>query len=156
MTTRLGIAVRHLGASQLNFEIISQANDLVGSRMDVDVVGFFEEPRQACFHPAFATMQMMEGWGYEAPIVATTFTTAEKLLRFPACPRRMFYVHDLEWLRGGQRSYEHLRSVYASGQLLLIARSDDHRRLLEQLWNRPVAAVMPSFDIEQLLSLTDG
>ncbi len=156
MTIRLGVAVKHLGPSQLAFQLINQGNDFVGSGATGDFVAFFEEPKRPCFHLGFSSMQIMEGWGYDAPIVATTFNTAEKLLRFPACPRKLFYVNDLEWLRRPQRNFYQLQAVYGSPQLTLIARSHDHKQVLEQLWNRPVAAVMDSFDIPQLLGLLDG
>ena len=151
MTSKLGVCVKNLGPSQLAYQVISQGNEFVGS-VGGDFVAFFDEPHRPCIQPSFASMQVMEGWGYEAPIVATTFNTAEKLLRFPACTKRLFYVNDLEWLRSS-RGYEHLRAVYGSPRLTLIARSADHKQVLEQLWNRPVAAVMDRFEIPALLQL---
>jgi hypothetical protein len=146
---KLGIAVWDLGPSQLSYLLITSANRLLASRSDLDVMVFYEALQRPPTPPNFSVLQICEGWCYNGPVVATTFNTAEKLLRFPSCPRRFFYVWNLEWLRWKTRSYARLRQVYGSPDITLLARCEEHADILSKLWNRPVQSV-GEFDVARL------
>lgn len=152
---RIGFAVPDLGPSQLAFNLINNANIAVGTNHLTDVIAFYEHHRQPCIAMCFGAMQIMEAWGYEAPIVATSFNTAAKALRFPTASKKFFYVWDLEWLRGGPNSFEELCLVYRNMGLELVARSVEHKLAIESAWNRPVAAVIEDCDVEAFLRLAN-
>lgn len=147
---KLGIAVNTLGPSQLNYLLVKQANALLAGRTDLDIVAFYEGLARPSQVPHFASMQMAEGWCFDGPVVATTLSTAEKLLRFPATPRRLFYCWDLEWVRVPRRQYAPLRHVYGNPELTLIARTQEHARIIRQCWNRE-AQVVEEFDLPRLI-----
>lgn len=152
---KFGVLVNDLGPGQLATRLLTQANALVASRADLDVLVLYEALRRPCVDPAFATMQVAEGYAFDGPMVATTASTAEKLARFPAVPRKLFYAWDLEWLRphlARGRSFADWRRVYGNPDLVLVARCDDHARVLANAWNREVA-VVEHFDLEHLLAL---
>jgi hypothetical protein len=153
---KLGIAVRDLGASQLNFYIVNQVNALVAKNADKDAILFFEEHRRPCLPMNFAVMQMTECFGFNAPVVATTVASAEKLLRLPGPTKRIFYVWDLEWLRFQHKNFRALQAVYGHPSLLLIARSGDHKQAIEQAWNRPVDAVIENFNLDAIMEVVNG
>ena len=152
---KIGFAVSNLGAGHMNYSLIRQINLLMANRVDTDIILFYETLALPCLPPACARMQIHEGYGFDGPIVATSLTTAEKLIRFPSPPRKIFYVWDLEWLRMPQKSYEQLRSIYSNPDLEVVARGNDHRDLIQDVWNRPVTAVIEDFNLtefEKLLS----
>jgi len=149
---KLGIAVNDLGASQLNFLLIQRANELVGSRRDLDIILFYENIVRPCLPMNFAVMQIAECWGFDGPVVATTFNTAEKLLRFPSSPRKLFYVWDLEWTRMRQKLFRSLLSVYGNPDLTLLARCQDHADAIRQCWNRE-ALVVEDCDLDRIIEV---
>lgn len=154
---RLGIAVPSLGAGHLSYVLVRNVNQLLRRGYDTDVVLFYENLTRPGLWPDCAVMQMAEAFGYDAPMIATSLSTAEKLLRFPGPAKRVFYVWDLEWLRlGNQKQFEHLQSVYGNTRLMLVARSRDHARVLENAWNRPVAAIVEDFALKPLLEIACG
>lgn len=152
---KLGIAVNNLGPSQANFQLIRNANKLLDEMGNLDIIVFYENAVRACVSPEFATMQMTECWGFDGPVIATSYSTAEKLLKCPCPSRKVYYIWDLEWLRQRRHFNEH-RSVYGNPSLLLIARSLSHSQVVAQAWNRPVSAVVEDFDMSRLLELAHG
>jgi hypothetical protein len=147
---KLGIAVKDLGPSQLNFNMIRAANSLVMSRPDIDIIGFYENIQRHCLAMNFAVMQIAEAFAFDGTVVATTFSTAEKLLRFPSPKKRLFYVWDLEWLRSPRTPYRTWQAVYGNPELTLLARSQDHAKAIGQAWNREVG-ILEDFDLERVL-----
>jgi hypothetical protein len=146
---KLGIVLDNLGPSQLAYAVLSQANRLVTERSDVDVTVFYESLTRPCITPWFATMQMAEAYGFDGPVVATSLSSAAKLLRMPSCPRKFFLVWDLEWLRKPQ-PYENLKAVYFHSELTLLARGEDHAKAISDCWNRP-ADIVGDFDLPLVL-----
>lgn len=144
--------LNNLGPSQLAHGLISQTNALVASRSDVDVVALYESLTRPCLPLNFAAMQVAEGWGFDGPVVATSFSTAEKLIRFPASPKKLFLVWDLEWMRMKQKSFEQLFAVYGHTDLTLLARSHDHAKAISDCWNRE-AVVMDDFDLSKIIEV---
>jgi hypothetical protein len=145
---KLGVLLNNLSPGQLAARFLTQANTLVATG-EHDVVAFYEALRRPCVAPNFASMHVVEGYGFDGPMVATTASTAEKLARFPSCPRKVFYVWDLEWLRphlAAGRTYRDWLAVYGNKDLTLLARSEDHAAALRGCWNRDVT-VVPDFDL---------
>lgn len=152
---KIAVMLNNLGASQLAHALVTQANALVGSRADVDVVALYEALARPCLPMCFSAMQVSEGWGFDGPVVATSVSTAEKLARFPAASKKLFLVWDLEWLRGGGRPFDELRRVYGNPDLTLLARSPDHARVISQCWGRDVTTVN-DFDLAHIIEVATG
>lgn len=147
---RLGIMVRDLGASELNWRLVRQANTNAEA---LDTIFFYDELLPSPTVLLGASMPSVEAWGYDGPVVATTLSTAKKLANLPAASARLFYAWDLEWLRLAAPPYRALREVYGDERLTLVARTAEHASLLEDLWGRTVAAVVPDADIKTLLEI---
>jgi hypothetical protein len=96
-------------------------------------------------------MNLNEAWEYDGLVVATSLSTAEKALIFPAPKRRLFYVWDMEWMRAGDRDFDYFQSIYGNPKLDLIARSDTYAKIIERCWNRPVKAVVENCDVGELI-----
>jgi hypothetical protein len=92
-------------------------------------------------------MQMAEAWGMEGISIATCLSTANSLINFPVASRKLFYMYDLEWLRGNQRSYDALYNIYQNKDFDFIARSETHAKLIENCLNRKPIGIIPQLDI---------
>lgn len=148
---KLGVLVSDLGASQQNYYLIKNANDLVGNRSDTDVVAFYESLSHPCMAMNFASMQLAECWSFDGVAVATTFSTAEKLIRFPGPRKRAFYCWDIEWLRE-KRMFRDAQSVYGRPELILLARCKDHAEVISDVWCREVT-VVEDFNLEEIFGV---
>lgn len=154
MSTKIGFLVNNLGPSQLSFNLIENGNAIVGAGHRRDMIAFYEQHTRPCIAMQFGSMQLMEAWGYEAPIVATSLSTAAKALRFPTASPKFFYVWDLEWMRGDVKSFHEMATIYGNMGIELVARSVDHKLAIESAWNRPVIAVINDVDIDAFLELS--
>ncbi len=154
---KLGIAIGNLGPSQLNYFLVRHANTLLSQRPEMDITAFFESQVSHPLPANFASMPIYEAWGYEGAVVATTFTTAQKLLDCPSPRGRFFYVWDLEWVRPfNRRTYREWAAVYRNESLTLLARSAEHQKVISECWNRPVAGLVDDMNLEQLMFHING
>ena len=91
------------------------------------------------FDPPFPVSNWCDAWGAKFPLVATNLDAAFHLLRFPAVPRKFFFVSDLEWTRhgkwGGPPPDHALAALYRHPGLELVCRSESHRRALAEAFN---------------------
>lgn len=142
---KLGVLLNNVGASQLAYSVLREANRGLEEGDLTDFVVFYDALTRPCLVPRFALMQSSEAWGCQYPLIATDLSTAEKLLTFPSCGGRHFLVWDLEWLRSPV-AYANRRAVYAHPELNILVRSDEHARLMHELWGRQ-AKVVGDFDL---------
>lgn len=150
---KLGFLLPHLGNSQLAFQLINSANKFLETHIDTDVIAFVSNQLRPKVCPSFAVMNINEAFDFDGVAIATTLHTAEKLARFPGPRKRYFYVWDLEWSRNLGWSFEKLSEIYNNPNLTLIARHDDHAKVIEQCWNRPVHAVVPDCEVSHMVNL---
>ncbi len=148
---KLGFLVSNLAVSQINFRLITQSNLLVGSGVENDVVVFYDAIQKPCVVPNFAVMHQAEAWTFDGVLVATDFNSARKLIKFPSASRKLFYVDDLYWLRTEGFSFSSIREVFGSEELELIARCEDHQKLLSQSFNREVF-VVEDYDLQEIIN----
>lgn len=146
---KCGVAVSDLGPSQLNYQFITNTNEMVGSRFDFDAIAFYENISKPCLAMNFASMSLTEAWGFSGVMIATTLSTAQKISHFPSCSGKIFYVWDIEWVRIRNKQFSELAQVYRNPELTLVARCEDHAQLLKQIWGRD-AAIIRDFDLEKL------
>jgi len=151
------VLVSNTGSSQLSFFVINELNNLCDYRPDIDPIVFYENAHKNCLPANFATMQMSEAWGQEGPVIATSFSTAHKLTNFPS-EKKFFYVWDLEWIRSAHNNlnqYESYAPIYCNESLELIARSDSHKKAIENAFNRRVKHIVPDFSMSKILEVLE-
>lgn len=148
---KLGFLVNNLGPSQLSYFLIRNTNLALAERAELDAVVFYETMTRPCLSPCFATMQLPEAFAFDGVAIATSLAGAARLLHFAGTSKKFLYVWDLEWIRMQQKDFASLRSIYGNQELTLLARSADHKKLLEDSWNRPVKAVVDDFCMRSIL-----
>ena len=62
---------------------------------------------------------------------------------------------DLEWTRVTGRDYENIVKPFLDKNLILIARSEDHAKAIENYCNRKVDHIVEDFNIEQLIKVIE-
>lgn len=152
---QLNFLVNDMSASQLSFYLIKEINRLTEQleTSHIDCIVFYENMAQLPIAPNFAIMQIAEAWAQSEPVVATSLSTAAKLIDFPATHQKFFYVWDLEWLRGQRKVYNWYEPIYTNKKLSLIARSKEHADLIRNAYNRDVCGIVENFKIEDLINV---
>lgn len=153
---KLGFCLHHIGHSQLSLQFVTSANSYLESGLGVDVVGFVSNQLKPRVGPNFAVMNINEAFDFDGVVVATSLHTAERVVRFPGPKRRYFYVWDLEWVRQGGWPFDTMKSIYNHPDLTLVARHEEHRRVIEQCWNLPVRAVIPDCDVGRFVQFVQN
>lgn len=146
----ISFLLNNLGHNQLAFNAIQASNDAIRANDELDVVLYYENLTRPCMGHGFMISNVLDAWTNSGVVVATSLSNASKLLSFPNAQRKLFYVYDLEWTLMQQKSYEELARIYQNPMIELIARSHNHKQVLEKLWNRPVR-VIENFNVKEFL-----
>lgn len=153
---KLAVLVDNLGANQLAYNVIKNFNGLVEVRPEIDCIAFYENSVRPCFPTMFPIMQIYEAYGYDGVVVGTKLSNVGALLNFPMCTRKYFYVWDLEWIRFKSKYYNSLVSVYRNPNVKLIARSEEHKKIIENCWNVKVEGIVDDFNVNELIEVING
>jgi hypothetical protein len=152
----LSFLVPNTGASQMSFYLIHGLNNLAKSSPEIDSIIFYENRHKNCLPPNFATMEISEAWSKRDSLISCSLSCAKKMIKFP-CKKKLFYVWDLEWIRNtySLQEYENYKSVYCNENVELIARSEEHKKLIENAFNRKVKCVISDFNMKEILEVLD-
>jgi hypothetical protein len=150
---QLGILLDNVGASQIAFCVISELNKYVEQDPEYQPIVFYRDIQKNCLPANFSVMEIQEAWGCNGPVIATSSSTAKSLSCFPAVVDKFFYVWDVEWTRNSvsSKKYEDYEKIYSDESMSIIARSDSHKELIENCFNREVKNVVSDFNISKIL-----
>jgi len=150
---KISFLVPDTGSSQLAFYLISEINKLTQIRPEIDAIIYCESSQRNCIPTNFSVLNISEAWGNDGAVIATTVSTAEKMLSFNS-NKKIFYVWDMEWIRNPQGQsvqYENYADIYTNKSISLMARSVSHKKIIENAFNREVKNIVSDFNIKQIL-----
>jgi hypothetical protein len=151
----LNILTSDLSPSQKSYYLIKKASDIHEKDPYTNIQFFIENLGRVCMRTNSAVMSAAEAWGEYAPFVATSLSNAAKLMHFPLTQKKLFYIWDLEWLRGEPKmSYNTYSSIYLNPELELVCRSKDQADLVTNTFNREVTHIVDDFDLDKLLEIS--
>jgi len=149
---QFGVLTKALNNSQAGMMLTHNLNQIVTKCNYIDPIVFYREYYAHLITPMFAMMQDVEAWSFPHPVIATNFENALQLIDQPLPTKKFFYVMDLEWLYMSDSNYDVLKQVYTHKDIHLIARSDNHARILKSCWKEPVATI-ENFDYREVIKL---
>jgi hypothetical protein len=144
----IGVMVSSLSHSQLSFYSIRKGNEYLKENPLGSYTIFFANLSKPVIVPCFALLNLVEAYSFNGITVATCPETAIKLLGMPGNKRKIFYSFDLYWIRQPRLPFESLQYIYGNPHMELFARSESHRKIMENCWNRPVK-VSEDFDLAE-------
>ena len=156
MFENISILVDNMGAGQLALQLGTGINEFIQEEHRLDITVFYDNMFRQCMMPNFAIMQMAEAWCQTGPTIATSIATAIKLIDFPGPDKKFFYVWDMEWMRGPQRVWGIFEDVFTHEDLILIARSEDHQKVISKCFNVEVPHVVENCSIKQFIEVVAG
>lgn len=149
---KIGILMPNLGISQLSYYIIRNINEYLRQNYKTNFTLFYEDMQPPIANPLCAVMQMAESWCFDSTLIATSHSTAVKMMNLPGPTKKLYYVYDLEWIRPGQGVlYDSFKRPFHHPNVQLLARNADHTAIIENCFNRQVAGQVDDFKIEDIL-----
>ena len=146
---QLGLILPHLGASQLSYLAIHHANHM--NRQGNPVILFYEDLVEPCIPLISPCMNVNEIWGFDGLLIATSIDSCLAMINAPNPSKKVFYVWDLEWLRG-KTDFEYNNRAYRHEKVELVCRSESHADILENYSNRR-ATVIPDLFLPKFVEL---
>ena len=152
---KVGFLVKNLGASQLGYFLIRNLNEFLDENFEFDCTVYSEERHNGGLTVGFPVMQIIEAWGQQGTIISTSISTACKMIKFPSACRKLFYVWDLEFLRGHvPNNYDLIKKVYLNEDIELIARCENHASVIKNNFNRDVIGIIEDFNMVEIMEMT--
>lgn len=149
----VGIILNNLESSQLNFLALNQV-PMIGSAGHSPFL-FYESISVPCMVPKTACMNISQAYRFDGTLIATNLNQISLISNFLNSGEVIYYVWDLEWLRNKQ---SFLRNVSAlrNDKIVLIARSEDHAKAIENYCNRKPNFVVSNFNILHMVDLCNS
>lgn len=145
----IGVVLHSLDVNQLAYETIFSINKEIEGGSSYDYRIFFENLSTRCLPIKCGIMNISEVWHYNGVLITTTLLNTALTSRVMGNIKRVFWVWDLEWLRGANNYLSNLQ-VYRNPNILLIARSLEHAQAIEHYANRRVNGIMPEISLKEL------
>lgn len=155
MHKKIGIYIRDLGCSELNYCLIKQINALSNEGV-INPTIFIEEVAPVFIQPKCSVMQSSELWGFYDTVVCTNLSSAQKLIKIPTVNKKIFYVWDFEWFRFKNKNNELMSSIYNHKDLQIINKTQEMALAYKQLWGKDSLFCMEDFDVLKLVENTNG
>lgn len=148
---KAGILIESLGMSQKAYEIIREMNKVDSLDEYWDMIIFYLEYDRIITPPQFAMMNMVEAYGMNSPLISTSIKTTEIAINCIKATKRLFYIFEMEW-SNSTHDVDELLNVYMNPKVDLIARSEDHAKIIEKCWKAPIA-IIENFNYEKITEL---
>jgi hypothetical protein len=145
----INFLVDNVGASHMAFYLVESANTMSHDGTACVTI-FYDQLHRPCRKLLVPAMMMIEAWAQPGVSIATSLSTAARLLSFPGPQQKMFYVWDMSWMRNPKRVGP-FSELFRNPDLTLIARCVDHAKALQNNFNVKVPYVFDNFNNEALL-----
>ena len=147
MITKVGIILPHVFNTQLTYCVVKNIYTLVNNPK-YDFVIFFEDLTPPMMKIPCAMMNVAEIHCFNGTLISTTLNNTVLSLKAINQARKIFYVWDLEWLRG-QNNYLSNLDVYRNPNLELFTRSESYAKAIDNYSNR-LPKIATDFNLEQI------
>jgi hypothetical protein len=150
---KLGFIVPDLGLSHRSYALTNAINKFYegGNNSNIDIAVFCENRVEPRVEPYFATFNVTDAYAYAGPMVATSLSTAKKILSFPQLTHKFFYVWDLEWINNATMNFNDFSDIYQNNKLEFVVRSEEHKKIFEKVWNAKTFKIIEDFNINEFI-----
>ncbi len=149
---KIGFFLKDIGNNQIAFDLITEINKYLKTNKDDAITIFVENIESPVKTPSCPVMQATEVWSYTGNVVATSVSTATKLIQAVSPKRKMMLVHSPEWFN--QQNivrYEGIHQVFMFPRLEILTIDETYNKLFLACFNREPSLVWKDFSIKQLV-----
>ncbi len=152
-TALIGFIFTHLAISHSTYLGLLSINKFCRKYTGVDICIFSQHVIQSCVPllcPTFGMLDLIR-WG-NYPLITTNIATTIEALSSNASAIYHF-CFDPEFIDQPHMESSDLRSAFCDLRTRIIVRHKDHRLLIEEEFGIKVFAVIPDFDVEEIIKL---
>ena len=149
MNNQTAIVLNSLSNSDLAFVSINQVGHELNQETDTDCLFLTEEKHPPCIPIPCARMNISEVYSCKGLLISTSLSTANTVAKAIVEAEKVFYVWDLEFLRGKKDFVDNVK-IYRNPALTLIARSQSHADAIENYCNRKPDFIIPDLNIGEI------
>jgi len=88
-------------------------------------------------------------------LITDDISQANELMLATSAKKRFLYLYHLEWSYINNLYFQHIFPLFYNDHIELIARSDSHAKLIEQMF-KPPKYVMPEWDYKTLIEIDNN
>lgn len=136
MIKKIAVLVNSLLVSELSYNVLKFANKLSEDK-NLNVVVFTQNVAPSAFENKVAVMTVDESFKYSGTFVTTDLDTTKQALKCLNVQRLIFYVYDLEFMRG-KNDFLKNNEIYRDDKVELVCRSESHAKVLRNYSNKDV------------------
>ncbi len=103
----------------------------------------------------YCMLQINEAFNFSGILIADSIDTATKLANCVCAKAKYFYIWDLEWSYLLNLDFRSAQKLYQNDNIELIARSERHYNILQNVWKKPVG-IVEDWNLEQLEQIIEG
>jgi hypothetical protein len=151
--TKIGVMVKDLRPSTMNYGLISLGNRLVKSS-DYDVSVFCQDWRTPPEVPIFSVLQYRNIWGFDGTLVGTDIDSIRYMKNIPNVCKKILYIWDI-YEHTKLTSVSEIRAIYNDPKVTLVSRSIEYARIIGENFNRNVE-IAPYFDSREFENIIKG
>ena len=140
-----GIIIPDMGASQLGYMALNQANLLAQQNESCFI--FFENTKLPCVRPLVSCMNISELHTFNGTLISTSIDTTLYAINSITNTRKIFYVWDLEWLRPNKNNFLYNMQAFRNEQVEIMCRSERHAKLIENYCNRKPSLIFNNLNL---------
>jgi len=149
---KIGFLLKDIGHNQLASDLITSINKtLADKRYPHSFNIFVENIEEPIKSPACSVMNAAEIWSYNGHVVATSLSTATKLLNAIGPTHKYLYVYSPEWFSQNRiLQYETNHNIYMNPELKILTRNEDYHKLFTSVFNKKPEFNWLEADVKQL------
>ena len=151
---KIAVLTNDLLISQKSFYMVKELEKCLKSTEDCPCIFYLNMSATVVDIP-FAIMNVHNITHFNGICLATDLESASVLRKSNNKMDKFFYVWDLEWLRD-TTSFEQGVEILREPSLKIIARSESHKKLIENYCNREVEGIVHNFNLEQIKEVCSG
>lgn len=151
---KLGIALDSLGCSQLSYRVIREINNLMLGRFDIPISVFYQDLERPLGKLLTGYFNMSESWLFNGSMIATSQSTANKMMAMLGPRQKIYYVQDLDFLNSVVDS-EIFYNLFGNPDMEILCRSKHHQKVIENNFNVEVRGVVENFMLKDLLNFIE-
>lgn len=144
----LAIITKDLSPTQNAFYLINTLNK-VASDNEYNVMCYTNPLLPTVKAVKFACVSPYYFSSFCGTAVATDIESAKTMLKTNSNITKFLYLWDIEWLRSGL-GFEECSAVLRDESLSIIARSESHKKIIENYCNKPVIGILDDWDKEEM------
>lgn len=138
----------HLGASQIAYTSIHNANLYLQNRFGTNISFFIKENMPPCLPAQFAIFNTRDLRAYEGIVIGTSLSSMVECYKAVRA-KKLYYIYDMEWIRPGLKLHPQMvDNILRDEKITKFTRSQDYLNLMKSNGYNISDTIVPDLDVD--------